>query len=233
VSRLKPYLKFLTISFLLLLILAFHLRPIKTMAQATATPKPSETTTKTETTTAPTKNTQTALPANTTADTENTKTNNSSLLGFTSCNFTGQSSKAGSELLIPCLKDILTTVMIVSVFIGAFQVAKAALGSYMPDSGEDPQKVLRERLGKFMVGIPLVGGAVIILNLINPATLNINFLDFADINTTEKNTDLVEKAKETTKKPAETGATKSTEKTPETTPKHPETTPKPVETTKP
>jgi hypothetical protein len=105
------------------------------------------------------------------------------LQGFTSCDFRTVSAEngEGAALITGCLRDILIFVTVVSIFIGAFQVAIAALNSFTPGSGSEPYKVLKERLINMLIGLPLMGGAITILWLINPASTNLNFLDLGGI----------------------------------------------------
>jgi hypothetical protein len=77
----------------------------------------------------------------------------------------------------------LIFIAIISIIVGFFRIVFVAIGAFIPgySSSVDPLVAFRERLLDFLIGIPFMGASILLLYLLNPATVNINFLDLAGV----------------------------------------------------
>ena len=87
-------------------------------------------------------------------------------------------ANAAQTNLIRCIRDILNIVFIIAVIFVVIDVSTSNLGIVLR-SGEgdevNPVKRTREKLEKAFIGLILIGGAALILNLFAGSLLNIDF----------------------------------------------------------
>lgn len=109
----------------------------------------------------------------------------SGVLGFTKCNFDASAAGGkGTQLVRDCIGQILTFVFVVSLFLIAIRVATSALGNYNPLSNGNADKEAISLVYDVTLGLILIGGPVIILNTINPASLNLDIFDLTKLSQT-------------------------------------------------
>jgi hypothetical protein len=101
-------------------------------------------------------------------------------VGFSKCQFNASSS-SGDGSIQTCLGQIFQFTFVVGMFIIAIRVALFALGNYNPfDNGKavnDSIKIVWESV----LGFILLGSPVLIINVINPAALNLSFLQIGGL----------------------------------------------------
>jgi hypothetical protein len=104
---------------------------------------------------------------------QNNNRANVGVAGFNGCNFDG-TVDPNSNMLHTCLKQIFTFAFVVAVFLIAFRIGIAAIEDYNPvvngNAVSDTVSLVRD----VTIGLILIGGPVLILNTLNPATLNFN-----------------------------------------------------------
>jgi hypothetical protein len=152
----------------------------QTTTQTPATTQPAQTqqpqTTTTNPTTAPSSSTTTTAPTGT-----STQGFGQNLMTFADCDFTSTTS-TGMDMVIDCLRSVLIFVAVIAIIAGFLQIVFISIGAFSPGSGVNPYAELKDRLLGFLIGIPFMGASITLLFLLNPATTNLNFLDFAGLN---------------------------------------------------
>lgn len=104
---------------------------------------------------------------------------NEAPLGFRDCSFTDGQTNAvtGENPITKCVGSILRFVFVVALFTIAIRVATLALNNYNPFSNGDANAQAIGMVWDVTVGLLLIGGPVIILSALNPALLNLDFVD--------------------------------------------------------
>jgi len=106
-------------------------------------------------------------------------------VGFTQCQFNTQSQSAGDVSIQNCLGQIFQFTFVVGMFIIAIRVAILAIGNYNPfDNG----KAVNQTIGlvwEVTLGFILLGSPVLLINVINPAALNLSFLQLGTVITNQ------------------------------------------------
>jgi hypothetical protein len=104
--------------------------------------------------------------------------------GFKDCGYQGVTQGSTGQVVVKCLRSIVTFVFVLAIFISAIQIAASALGAYNPlESNVDIQKDFQRKITNLVLGIVLMGMPIAILNLFNPATTNFStILDLSAIN---------------------------------------------------
>lgn len=98
------------------------------------------------------------------------------VVGFTECNFQ-EATPGGSNQIQQCLQTIFRFFFVIGLFVIVFRVAIVALENYNPFSnGQAPTHAIR-LVWEVTIGLILIGGPAILVNTINPAALNLNFLN--------------------------------------------------------
>lgn len=102
-------------------------------------------------------------------------------VGFTECQFSAGSDNAGDASIQACLGQIFQFTFVVGMFIIAIRVALLAIGNYNPfDNG----KAVNQTIGlvwEVTLGFILLGSPVLLINIINPAALNLSFLQIGNV----------------------------------------------------
>lgn len=104
--------------------------------------------------------------------------------GFADCGYQGATKGNTGQIVVKCLRSIVTFVFVLAIFISAIQIAAAALGAFNPmDGSTDVQKDFQRKIMNLITGIILMGTPILILNLFNPATTNFStILDLTAVN---------------------------------------------------
>jgi hypothetical protein len=104
--------------------------------------------------------------------------------GFKDCGYQGVTQGSTGQVIVKCLRSIVTFVFVLAVFISAIQIAASALGAYNPlESNVDIQKDFQRKITNLVLGLILMGMPIAILSLFNPATTNFStILDLSAIN---------------------------------------------------
>jgi hypothetical protein len=97
--------------------------------------------------------------------------------GLRNCNFSAGKSGSGTSAIGTCLRDIFNFVFVVALFAIAIRVAVLALNNYNPFNNGNADKQAISLVWDVTLGLILIGGPAIILNTINPASLNLNILN--------------------------------------------------------
>jgi hypothetical protein len=101
--------------------------------------------------------------------------------GFKGCNFDGKDAAQGQKVIQECLKQVFAFVFVLGLFVIAFRVALVALDNYNPfNNGKAIDKSIN-LVWEVTLGLILIGGPVIFVNTVNPAALNLDFLNLGKL----------------------------------------------------
>lgn len=102
-------------------------------------------------------------------------------VGFTQCQFDHQSASQEEDKIQKCLGQIFQFTFVVGMFIIAIRVALFALGNYNPfDNGKAVSQSINI-VWEATLGFILLGSPVLFINILNPAALNLSFLQIGTV----------------------------------------------------
>jgi hypothetical protein len=101
--------------------------------------------------------------------------------GFTECSFDPKTNDA--DQIQKCLGQIFRFVFVLSIFIIAIRVAILALGNYDPFHNGNADNQAVQVIWEVTIGLILIGGPVLLINVINPVSLNLSFLGIGELAT--------------------------------------------------
>lgn len=107
------------------------------------------------------------------------QTDTGAVAGFTECSFNSKTNSP--DQIQKCLSQIFRFVFVLSIFIIAIRVAVIALGNYDPFHNGSADNQAVQVVWEVTVGLILIGGPVLLINVINPASLNLSFLGLGNL----------------------------------------------------
>jgi hypothetical protein len=102
-------------------------------------------------------------------------------VGFSECQFDPSTQTGGDVSIQRCLGQIFQFTFVVGMFIIAIRVGIFAIGNYNPfDNGRAVNDSIRI-VWEATLGFILLGSPVLVINIFNPAALNLSFLNLGSV----------------------------------------------------
>ncbi|MEM1312820.1 MAG: hypothetical protein AAGF07_05155 [Patescibacteria group bacterium] len=103
--------------------------------------------------------------------------------GFSGCDFSSvqNNPQGGSELFEACIRQVITFLFVIGLFLIVFRIGISAFNSMNPGASGDAIKDSVGAIRDIMIGLLLIIAPSIILATINPAALSLNFLDLGNL----------------------------------------------------
>jgi hypothetical protein len=103
--------------------------------------------------------------------------------GFTSCDYSSieKNPKDGSKLFEACIRQVITFLFVVGLFLIVFRIGLSAFNSINPGADGNAIKDSVGAVRDIMIGLLLIIAPSIILATVNPAALSLNFLDLGKL----------------------------------------------------
>jgi hypothetical protein len=103
--------------------------------------------------------------------------------GFTGCDFSSieKDPTGGSKLFEGCIRQVITFLFVVGLFLIVFRIGLSAFNSINPGADGNAIKDSVGAVRDIMIGLLLIIAPSIILATVNPAALSLNFLDLGKL----------------------------------------------------
>jgi hypothetical protein len=104
--------------------------------------------------------------------------------GFKECTFNFKDATGGDNILKKCVQSVVRFVLVVGLFTLVFRIAYAAIMNINGGTANS-SKLIKDAITDIFIGLLLVGAPGLIIYTINPAALNLGFLNLGKISVSQ------------------------------------------------